>query len=120
MSYTNRRTSRARRLARRAHGPPALGDITSVLSAAQNVVSDPCLGQVADLALQLHTAEQPGTAAPGSPGTPGIGLCSAVMPLQVLVWVRQNPWSAVAASIIVIGGLMGIGYNMAGGGRRTA
>jgi len=95
----------------------ALGDIGDIVSAAANVATDPCLGQVADLALQLHAAEQPGTPVPGSAGTPGIGLCSAVTPLQVVVWVRQNPWSAVAVSIAVIGGLIGIGYNLAGGNR---
>jgi hypothetical protein len=95
----------------------ALGGIGDIVSAAANVATDPCLGQVADLALQLHSLEQPGAAAPGSPGVPGIGLCSAVMPLQVVVWVRQNPWSAVAVSIALIGGLIGIGYNLAGGNR---
>jgi hypothetical protein len=110
MSYTNTRR-------RRRH--PALqaplGGVTDIISAGVNIATDPCLSEVTGLALQLHELEQ--SATPGGPATPGVGLCGAVTPLRVVVWVRQNPWSAVAVSVALIGSLIGIGYSMAGGNR---
>lgn len=102
--------------------PSGLHGITDVLTAAQSVVTDPCLMQVADLVGQLHDLEQT-TPVPGAPPpapVQGIGLCNAVGPLQKYIWVRQRPWVIPVGAVAIVGGLVGIGYLMAGGRRSSA
>jgi hypothetical protein len=100
----------------------ALGGITDVATAALRVVEDPCLYQVTDLVLKLHELEQrpsifkpPSTRPPGPPPPPpppvkGIGLCTAVTPLKIVVYVKSRPWILPLALAAVVGGLVGTGY----------
>jgi hypothetical protein len=108
MSYTKRR----HRLRSRQQ---ALGGLLDTAQAAVAVATDPCLGQVTSLALELH--DMAAASSPGSSTSAGVGLCGAVTPLTAVVWVKKNPWSAVAVSVAIIGGLIGLGYSMAGGNR---
>jgi hypothetical protein len=95
------------------HSRHALGGVLDVASAAQAIVTDPCLSPVAQLVLRLHAAEQPKPPAP-RPGVPpppppppvkGVGLCYAVKPLRALVWVRERPWVAPVGLAVVLGGI---------------
>jgi hypothetical protein len=102
---------------------PALagvGDVVSAADAAYRVVTDPCLGRVANLVLELNRLEQPskpdGTPGP-TPTVPGIGLCKAVKPLEAVVWVRKNPWSLPLAAGAIVGGIFLLGWST-GRGRR--
>ncbi len=99
--------------------PAGLGGITDVLTAAQSVVTDPCLTQVANLVGRLHDLEQPSTGS-GGPPVQGIGLCKAVSPLQTYIWIRERPWVVPVGAIAVVGGLIGVGYLMAGGKRSSS
>lgn len=91
-----------------------LDSIGSVGTAIKTVAEDPCLFKVAELALTLNKLEQP--AAPPRPGAPtppavkGVGLCSAVAPLNALIYVRRNRWVLPAAGAAIIFGLVGLGY----------
>jgi len=106
------------------------GTAGDVLSAATNVVTDPCLGQVAKLVLDLHYA-QAGSPTPTKPGTPisglgaltvpppaGIGLCKAVQPLTIAVWVARRPWVVPVGGIALVVGLVGLGYAIGATGRK--
>jgi len=101
----------------------ALGGVTDVAQAAVRVVEDPCLWEVAQLVLKLHELEQsPGVFTPPKPGTPpgpppppvkGIGLCTAVTPLKVVVYAKSRPWLLPLALVGIVGGLVGVGYLLA-------
>ena len=102
-----------------------LGSISDVANAAVKIVEDPCLGQVASLVLELHAAT-PAVTAPGAPKPPpgptpppkkGIGLCTAVKPLQAAIYVRKRPWILPVGGLAVVGGLVAVGY-LLGRGRR--
>lgn len=103
-----------------------MSGITDVLSATNAIVTDPCLDRVATLVLRLHAAEQRGQAparpgqppAPPKPPTKGIGLCSAVKPLEAVVWVRERPWVVPVGAAAVVVGLFALGY--ASGRRRRS
>ncbi len=107
----------------------SLGGITDAVNAAVRVVEDPCLSQVAQLVLKLHELEQrpspfkpptgpPGPPPPPSPPVRGIGLCTAVTPLKVVVYVKTRPWVLPLALLGVVGGLVGVGYLMGAPARR--
>lgn len=89
-----------------------LGGIADVASAVVNVASDPCLGQVAALVNDLHNLEQrtPTRGALGDTATPGIGLCRAVGPLKIAVWVRKHPVAVPMGAIALVAGLLTLGY----------
>jgi len=102
------------------------GTAGDVVGAVTNVVMDPCLGQVAKLVLDLHYAQAGSPSPPSSTvgggggnvvGTPtvpppaaGIGLCKAVKPLTMAVWVARRPWVVPVGAIGLIAGLVGLGY----------
>lgn len=93
-------------------GREGLGGISDVATVALHVVQDPCLFQVATLTDQLGTAIKrlvPGAPTTGA-GAPGVGLCSAVKPLQAAVFVAQRPWIVPVGLIAIVGGLVGLGY----------
>ena len=109
------------------------GTAGDVISAATNVVMDPCLGQVAKLVLDLHYAaagspSPPVTSggAPAPAGAPrptvpppvGIGLCSAVKPLTLAVWVARHQWVVPVAGVGIIAALVGVGYMLGSSGSR--
>jgi len=110
--------------------PNSLDGVTDVATAARSVLEDPCLGKATELILTLNALEQP-TPRPARPPRPGvkpppappavpikgIGLCSAVGPLQKIVYLKRNKWvlPVVGASIFL--GLFGLGY-AAGRGRK--
>lgn len=91
-----------------------LDSIGTVGTAIKTVAQDPCLFKVAELALTLNKLEQP--AAPARPGAPapppvkGIGLCSAVAPLNAVIYVRRRPWVLPVAGAALVLGLVGIGF----------
>jgi len=89
--------------------------LSGILDAATDVVSDPCLDQVATLATTMNSLQQtaPTPGQPTPPPVPGIGLCSLVQPLQLVVWVEQNPMLAMAAGLGAVGLLIAIGYSIA-------
>jgi hypothetical protein len=95
-----------------------LGSVTTVVSAATAVATDPCLSRVAQLVLRLHQLEQARATSPKPVGATavaaapvrGIGLCQAVKPLEVVVWVRERPWVVPIGAVAVVGGLVGLGY----------
>ncbi len=92
--------------------------LTTVGEAATNIVSDPCLLQVAQLVNQLHTGGAPSAdGTPSGDGQPGIGLCSAVAPLEAVVWVSQNKWVFAVGALAVVGLFVGVGYKL---GRRSS
>ena len=91
-------------------------------TAIVRVVEDPCLFEVAQYVLKLHELEQrpsifkpkpPGPIGPPPPPAPpvkGIGLCTAVTPLKIVVYVKSRPWILPLAGAAIVGGLVGIGY----------
>lgn len=93
---------------------PGLGSfLDSVGGAAANIVTDPCLSDVSNLINSLHTggsAPSDGTAS--GDGSPGIGLCSAVGPLTVIVWASQNKALAVLGLMGFLGLFVGMGYKL--------
>jgi hypothetical protein len=101
---------------RRKRGIP-VGDIGDVITGAVDaagagalILADPALPQIAGLIGQLHTAQQ----VPGQPETPGIGLGSLVLPLQLYVQYQQNPVVVGALALgLVIGLPMALGYYLA-------
>lgn len=109
MSYTN--TKRGRRTRR-----GALGDISDIFGTGVNALSDPCIGQVTALLTQLHDLQPP--TVPGASSGPGVGLCSAVTPLQLFVATQKNPWLLPVVAIGVVGGLVGIGWMLGEGSSR--
>ncbi len=96
------------------------GGVTDIVSAASNVVADPCLFQVAQLLEEIHQAEQATPVVPqlaglgDSSGVPGIGLCRAVPVLQAYVFVRKNPIVGIGLVAGVVGGLVALGWFMRG------
>lgn len=95
-----------------------LGGLSDIASAASAVVGDPCLSQVATLVLRLHAAQQPALP-PLTPGGPrpappppakGIGLCSAVKPLQAVAWVSERPWVIPVGIVALFSGVFLAGY----------
>jgi len=90
----------------------ALGGIAVLGSALQDVAEDPCLFEVAALALELHALEQPSSpgSGPPSPPTKGVGLCGAVKPLNAVIYLKQNKWVLPAAGAALFLGLFGLGY----------
>lgn len=101
-----------------------LGGITDVVTAGAAVATDPCLLQVAQLVGRLHDLEQapvlPGLPAPPTTPIRGIGLCKAVTPLKAVIWVRERPWIIPVGAVAIIGGLIGIGYLMGSGPKRSS
>ena len=107
--------------------PNSLDGVTDVATAARSVLEDPCLGKATELILTLNALEQPppkppkpGTKPPPKPPVApikGIGLCSAIGPLEKVVYLKRNKWvlPIVGASIFL--GLFGLGY-AAGRGRK--
>jgi hypothetical protein len=98
--------------------PNALGaTFGSVVEAASAVAQDPCLYKVTDLVLQLRDLE---TAPPAkkltSLGLParkparGIGLCHAVKPLEVALYLRKKPWVLPVAGTATVAGLILLGW----------
>lgn len=88
----------------------SFGDVGLAL---KSVAQDPCLFKVAGLALRLNQLEQAKPTKPGAPAAPptkGVGLCSAVAPLNALIYVRQRPWVLPAAGLAIVAALVGIGY----------
>lgn len=105
-----------------SYTPSSLGSITTVVSAASAIATDPCLVRVSQLVLRLEELEAkaaparppaPGVKPPPAPPltpTRGIGLCHAVRPLEMVVWARERPWVVPAGALAVVGGLVGLGY----------
>lgn len=89
---------------------------SDIAQAAINVVSDPCLGDIAGLLNRLHALESDPNA-PSTPVTPslGIGLCKVVTPLKTVVYLRENPILGVAAVVGFLGVFVGIGYKIGKG-----
>jgi hypothetical protein len=104
MAYTSRKLSRSL---------PLAGGVGDVASAALNVVSDPCLIEVATLVNRLHISDSGPTGASG----PGIGLCSAVKPLRAVAYVSERPWIIPLGIGSVMALLVGVGYMLGKGGR---
>lgn len=104
--------------------PGPLGNVvTDVLSAGSQVIQDPCLPQVAQQVLRLHELDQQplnpfAPKPPPSPPTVGIGLCSAVKPLQLVVYAKERPWLVPVAIGGVMAILVGVGYMLGKGGGR--
>ena len=102
---------------RNQRGRLGLGGIGDVATAATHVIEDPCLFQVAALTDELGTAVKALVPGSSGPSGPGIGLCNAVKPLQLAVYVAQRPWIVPVGAVAIIGGLLGIGYLIGRGGR---
>jgi hypothetical protein len=118
MSYRRTRTyPRSRALQAPAidmgMGYVAMGD--GIVSTATDVLADPCLPNVLALLSDLHAAQQtssifgPSSTEPSTP-TPGVGLCNAVTPLQILLYTVENPATVALGAAGVLGLLIGIGY----------
>jgi len=97
------------------NGQGALGSISDVATAVRDVVEDPCLFPVAKMVSRLNDLQQPSS--PSAPTTgprvKGIGLCSAVRPLQVVSFIAERPWVAPLGVAAFCGIIFGLGY-MAG------
>lgn len=93
-------------------GPGALGSISDVTTAVRDVVEDPCLFQVAKMVSRLNDLQQPSrpTGAPPPPRVKGIGLCSAVRPLQAVTFINERPWVVPVGLALVFGTVFGLGY----------
>lgn len=88
------------------------------IQGALNVVTDPCLGDVARLLHRLHELEQkPGEIPTPVEATPGIGLCKAVGPIKAVIFLREKPLVGAALIAGFLGIFVGIGYKY---GRRKA
>jgi hypothetical protein len=90
--------------------PHGLGGLTDTVTAASKVIEDPCLGQVTKLVLDLHALEQRKTALGATTPVKGIGLCSAVKPLEIAVYLRRHTWVLPVGGIAFVAGLLGLGY----------
>lgn len=93
-----------------------LEGVTDVATAVTKVAQDPCLFKVTEMVLLLNALEQPKVkpGGPPPPPVPGIGLCSAVKPLSMVLYVKQRPWILPVAGIAVVGALVGLGYLLGG------
>ena len=76
----------------------------STASAAAAIVTDPYLGEVANLVLKLQELE-------GKTGSPGIGLRSAVKPLKLAVYAKKNPWFLPTVATSIVAGIFLLGYS---------
>lgn len=94
-------------------------DIGGVLTAASNVMTDPCLHKVTSQVMALRELEKrPARRRPSAPTTtrrpskpaPGIGLCSAVKPLGYILYIRQNPWFLPVVGTAAVGGIFMLGW----------
>lgn len=110
------------------NGYGGLGGIADVAAAAGKIAEDPCLPTVTTLVLRLHALEQRGAqpstgTRPGTgtgtkpPAAPvkGIGLCTAVRPLQAVVYVKERPWVLPLGALAAVAGLVGVGYALGRG-----
>ena len=92
-------------------------DFGGVVSAASNVVSDPCLHKVTSQVMALRDLEKrparqtsSTTPRPPSKPSPGIGLCSAVKPLSAVLYIRRNPWFLPVVGVAAVGGIFALGW----------
>jgi hypothetical protein len=94
-------------------------DFGGVLSAASNVVQDPCLHKITQQVMTLRELEKgkpkkptkPTTPSrPSKPSGPGIGLCQAVKPLNAVIYLKKNPWVLPVAGAALTFGIFFIGW----------
>lgn len=96
--------------------PPALGDVSSVVTTAASVMADPYFNEAVCRIQQLRAIENKTAVSscsktrPGLPG--GVGLRKAMPPLRAYVYAERAPgkWPLYAAVAGVIGVPMLIGY----------
>jgi len=102
-----------------------LGDFISDLEAASvsgaEITTDPCFQQVIGLTQQFLASFPPAPPSTGPAVGPtfqpgGVGLCSAVTPIKLAIWVNQNRWSIPVGLAMFLGLFVGIGYKV---GRRV-
>jgi hypothetical protein len=106
----------------------ATGDVGAVLDASKAalmVADDPHLPEVVCHVTRLAKIEQGTDPGPPCPKIPtnqapgrGVGLRYAVVPVRVLVNVREHPIMAIASTAGILLGLVAFGYAL--GRRRTA
>lgn len=117
MAY-RRNIPRALKRIRRRIG---LGDVTTTITTAANVVADPYFNETVCRVNQLRALEN-GKPAENCAVTPagitgGVGLRKAMPALRLYVQAeRYSPWSYVAGAAVVLGLPIMIGYAIAKGG----
>jgi hypothetical protein len=84
-----------------------------VVDAVQGVVQDPYLKEFVCNVQRLkaiQAGQYPGPPCPPTPGPidpkKGIGLGQAIMPLHVVIFLRQNPWVVP----LLVGGIIGLPF----------
>jgi len=85
----------------------SLEGVADVGSAVGAVIADPCLLQVAKLTNELAALTK--TSASSTP-VKGIGLCKAVGPLEMVIYVKKRPWLIPLGASAFVLGLLGLGY----------
>lgn len=93
-------------------------DIGDVATAASQVLQDPCLYKVTQQVLELREIEaakakpkkpRKKPRKPSVPKKPGVGLCQAVKPLDLVIYVRRRPWILPVAGVGIVGGIFLLG-----------
>jgi hypothetical protein len=101
--------------------PPAMGDLTSVLSTAADVASDPYLPEVICHIQQLKNIDrnEPVTACAETPDgvVGGVGLRNAMVPLRAYVYAQQNVWVYPLALAVILGVPLLLGYELGKGNK---
>ena len=86
----------------------ALG--VDILGLASQVAQDPCLYEVTELVKRLVALGGHEEALGAVTPTRGVGLCRAVKPLKVAIYLRQNKWVLPVAGLALVGGIFAAGY----------
>lgn len=105
MSYHHRRRT-----------PRAMGDLSTVITTAADVTTDPYFAEVVCRIGQLRQRER-GEPVGQCPDTPdglsgGVGIRPLMPVLRAYVYAQQNPWTYWAAAIAAIGIPMWVGYEL--------
>jgi hypothetical protein len=92
--------------------PGALGDVSSVLGTAKDIVEDPCLFEVLRRGKHISDLVTARSGPSSGPPTKGVGLCSVIAPLRVAEQIAERPWIVPVGAVAIVGLLFGIGYSI--------
>lgn len=98
---------RSRMIARRGARPQAMGDLTSIMTTIDEVISDPYLPEAmcrVDQIYEARTGAAVKQCAPTPAGQPStIGLNYAMPVFRYVVYAEQHPWVWPATAVAVFG-----------------
>lgn len=96
--------------------PPAMGDLASILGAAEGIADDPYLPEMVCMINQLKQINNNlpvAVCTPTADGLPGgVGIGSIIAPMRAFVYAQQNKWVYGVAALALIGLPMWLGYEL--------